>query len=689
MADRESIQSIKGIGEKTGKLFEKLGIRTIDELIRYYPRTYVRYAEPVKLKEASGSSPVAVRVFLPEDFTFRQARGKSIGTGYVSDGENTASVVFFNTPYYRKRLVRGASYIFYGTVQKENSRFRMEQPLFYTEAEYAALRSSLQPVYSLTKGLSNRTVQKAVLTCIEEEAAPELFEEYLPGEILREFGLCSLREAARGIHYPESFENLKTARERLVFDELLQFLYMLRRLRAGNERPRSEFGMIETAYPKRFAQMLPYRLTGAQERAFREIVEDLTGGFVMNRLIQGDVGSGKTIVSFLALLLCVDNGFQGALMAPTEILASQHFENMMKLTETYGLPFRPVLLTGSLTAKARREVYERIESGDANVVIGTHALIQEKVNYRNLALVVTDEQHRFGVRQREALAKKGAEPHILVMSATPIPRTLAIVIYGDLDISVMDEKPAERLPIKNCVVGPSYRETAYRFLASEIDKKHQVYVICPLVEKSEDLTGVADVVSYAAHLKTKLPPTVRIDILHGRMKPDLKQTVMERFLGGDIDILVSTTVVEVGVDVPNATVMMIENAERFGLSALHQLRGRIGRGASQSYCIFLNGDERNEENKRLEILNHSNDGFEIAKEDLKLRGAGDLFGIRQSGDMPFVLADVYEDSKLILKISAMLDRIFPEREKEPSGEYKHLFDFLDGNTNKYIDFRTI
>ena len=395
---------------------------------------------------------------------------------------------------------------------------------------------------------------------------------------------------------------------------------------------------------------LPYELTGAQQRTIRQVREDMRGETVMQRLIQGDVGSGKTIVAFLAMLDCANSGYQSAIMAPTDVLARQHEQKLRQLCDSFGLSFPVVLLTGSLTARQRREAYALIERERSALIVGTHALIQEKVNYCDLALVITDEQHRFGVKQRETFSLKGHHPHIMVMSATPIPRTLAIILYGDLDISVIDEVPARRKPIKNCVVDLSYRKTAYRFMEKEIRQGHQVYIICPLVESSEHAEG-ENVLDYTERLKQVFPEDIRIACLHGKMKADEKNRIMEEFLANRIQILVSTTVIEVGVDVPNATVIMVENAERFGLAQLHQLRGRVGRGDAQAYCILMQGNETKTENKRLAILNHSNDGFYIAGEDLKLRGPGDFFGIRQSGDFQFQLADIYQDADVMSKAS--------------------------------------
>ena len=439
--------------------------------------------------------------------------------------------------------------------------------------------------------------------------------------------------------------------------------------------------MVAVPEVGKIKKALPYELTQAQERAFQEIVEDLTGGMVMNRLIQGDVGSGKTILAVLALLLTAYNGYQGALMAPTEVLARQHFESISQLFQEQEIDKTPVLVTGSMTAREKRDAYEKIASHEADIVIGTHALIQEKVIFDNLALVITDEQHRFGVGQREALGEKGNTPHIMVMSATPIPRTLAIILYGDLDISVIDQVPASRLPIKNCVVGPDYRKKAYDFIAGQTAQGRQAYVICPMVEPSE-MIEAENVLDYTKVLKKSLPSDVTVEYLHGKMKPKEKNKVMEQFARGEIQVLVSTTVVEVGVNVPNATVMMIENAERFGLAQLHQLRGRVGRGRFQSYCIMINSSGDEETGKRLDILNRSNDGFYIASEDLKLRGPGDIFGMRQSGDMEFKLADIFTDAEILKQVSEEVDRLLEEDPGLEREDHRDLKKRLDAYLTK-------
>ncbi len=561
----------------------------------------------------------------------------------------------------------------------------MEQAKLYKPEEYGKMAGRMMPCYGTTKGLTNNAITKAVRQALAVSSLPQ---DHLPDIIRESEHLDPLEDAIRQMHFPDSKELLVQARERLVFDEFLLFILMLRRMREDNQVVQNQYPMIDVAQTGRLLEALPYRLTAAQQKVWTEIRSDLTSEHVMNRLIQGDVGSGKTILAFLALLMCVANGYQGAMMAPTEVLAAQHYESLSQLQKQYKLPIRPVLLTGSATAKERRQIYAQIESGEANVILGTHALIQDKVVYHDLALVITDEQHRFGVRQRESLAQKGKQVHVLVMSATPIPRTLAIILYGDLHISVLDELPANRLPVKNCVVNTSYRETAYRFMEKEIAAGHQVYIICPMVEEGE-MAELEDVVSYTARLKSILPAEIQIAALHGKMNPAQKNRIMEAFAARQIDILVSTTVIEVGINVPNATVMMVENAERFGLAQLHQLRGRVGRGDTQSYCIFMSKSPKPETLARLKILNESNDGFYIASQDLKLRGPGDLFGIRQSGALKFVLGDIFQDASILQRASDWADRILYEDASLTTPQYASLGEYLKNAVINEVDFRTI
>lgn len=687
MKNLDDIINLKGIGEKTAKLFYRMGIHTTKDLLLYYPRDYQVFAPPIKIAEASKEESATFELFIPASFKWKKVRNLSIGSGIGSDGENRVSITYFNMPYLKGKLTAGSVYLFRGKIKLENGKYHMDQPKLFTWDEYREKMGRLQPCYSLTAGLTNRTVMKAVeqvLQNYEEE------EEYLPEGILQAYGLISRKNAAFQIHFPKNFDCLMEARKRLVFDEFFLFLLSVRRMKEYNKMLATSYPMIESAWTLRFMESLPYRLTKAQLRVWKEIEGDLVSGKCMNRLIQGDVGSGKTVLAFLALLLTVSNGYQGALMAPTEILASQHFEQISGMTRKYNLPFKPVLLTGSISAAGKKEIYREIEEGRANLIIGTHALIQEKVTYQKLALVITDEQHRFGVRQREILGEKGGQSHVLVMSATPIPRTLAIILYGDLHLSVVDELPANRLPVKNCVVDISYRKKAYEFIVKEVRAGRQAYVICPMVDAGEEGTdGLENVVDYGEKLRSELPEDVCVEILHGKMRPADKKRIMDAFAAGYIHVLVATTVIEVGINVPNATVMMIENAERFGLAQLHQLRGRIGRGKEQSYCIFMNCSDKEKSMDRLKILNQSNDGFYIAEEDLKLRGPGDLFGIRQSGALEFRIADIYQDAEILKKVSMTVDQLLLEDENLETERCAPLKRYLNENAGNFIDFRSI
>ena len=682
----DDIISIKGIGDKTAKLFYRMGIYTVKDLLEFYPRDYQTFENPIPISKARDGDVVTLELVIPSAFKWKRVRNLSIGTGAGSDGTDLVSITYFNAPYLKRQLTAGSTYLFRGKIKKQNGKYRMDQPKLFTWKEYEEKLGILEPCYPLTSGLKNSTVLKAVQQAFDgyEE------EDYLPEYLRKAYNLLPLYKAKWKIHFPKDWEELVEARRRLVFDEFFLFLIGIRCMKEQNEELQSDYPMIETAEPERLIEKLPYRLTEAQMRVWREIKRDMVSGKCMNRLVQGDVGSGKTILAFLSLLLTVTNGYQGALMAPTEILATQHFEQLCEMTQKYQLPFKPVLLTGSIGTAAKQELYREIESGEANVIIGTHALIQEKVIYQKLGLVITDEQHRFGVRQRETLSGKGGRAHVLVMSATPIPRTLAIILFGDLHLSVVDELPADRLPIKNCVVGISYRQKAYEFITSQVQKGRQVYVICPMVEAGEEGTeGLENVVDYGEKLKNTLPPEIHVEILHGKMKPADKKRIMDAFASGDIHVLVSTTVIEVGINVPNATVMMVENAERFGLAQLHQLRGRIGRGKEQSYCIFVSGSDNEASMKRLKILNQSNDGFFIAEEDLKLRGPGDLFGIRQSGVMEFRIADIYQDAELLKKVSMSVDEML-EKDRDLTGEeHAKLKRYLTENTGNFVDFRSI
>ena len=671
----QSLRTLKGVGEKTEKLFQKVGIYDIDDLLHYYPRNYDEYETPVDIAELKEETVQAVSAAVCSGVYVNSVRGRQIISVNIADQSGKFPVVWFNLPYLKKTLRKGSWFVFRGRIVRKQGKLEMEHPEIFTPSAYEEILHNLQPIYGLTAGLSNKTVVKMVTQLLE---TLPMQSEYLPEELKERYRLADINYALKTIHFPKNREELLVSRKRLVFDEFLLFIISVRRMKEKAEETPNCFPVKETWLTEEVIERLPYSLTNAQLNAWHEIERDLAGRTMMSRLVQGDVGSGKTILAFLAMFLVADNGYQAALMAPTEVLARQHYEGFLKLMEEQGLSFPTVLLTGSDTAKEKRIAYERIASGEAAIIIGTHALIQEKVEYANLALVITDEQHRFGVKQREALTTRGNPPNVLVMSATPIPRTLAIILYGDLDISVIDELPAKRLPIKNCVVNTSYRPKAYSFIEKQVRQGRQAYVICPMVEESEGMDA-ENVLDYTQKLKENLPSDIRIEYLHGKMKPKEKNRVMESFAAGEIQVLVSTTVVEVGVNVPNATVMMVENAERFGLAQLHQLRGRVGRGEYQSYCIFIQGNQ-DQISKRLEILNKSNDGFYIAGEDLKLRGPGDLFGIRQSGDM-------YNDSTILKEASEAAEEILsldPELDLEQHRSLRERMEHYSQNATENI-----
>ncbi len=648
------LSELKGIGKKTEQLFAKAGVNTVEELFYYYPRYYDVFEAPVTVRNLECDRTQAIEGKVVRELTVKRIRNLQVIHGYLRDDEGAAvRATWFNAAYLKTKLQIGKRFVFRGFVKESMGSFSLQQPKIYSLTEYQEKMGEMQPVYPLVAGLTNNVVCKTIkqLFSIMEP------KESIPLSVREKYRLIPIKTAIKNIHYPTAKEELETAKKRLVFEEFFHFIFALRNLKEDSREMKNAHILLEPEEVRTLISKLPYKLTKAQCRTWEEIKTDIASDKTMNRLVQGDVGSGKTIIAIFAVLTAALNGEQGALMAPTEVLTRQHYDTICQLIENNQIEeVVPVILTGSMTVKEKREAYTLIESGTANIIIGTHALIQEKVNYKNLALVVTDEQHRFGVRQREAIWGKGKNPHVMVMSATPIPRTLAIIMYGDLDISVIDELPSDRLPIANCVVGTEYRPKAYGFMEKQIAQGRQVYVICPTVEYSEAVEG-ENVIEYAQKLQHIMPVSVRIAYLHGRMKPSEKNQIMNQFAEGKIDILVSTTVVEVGVNVPNATVMMVENAERFGLAQLHQLRGRVGRGAHQSYCIFINGSGKKEATDRLDILCKSNDGFYIAGEDLRLRGPGDFFGVKQSGDFEFKLGDIMNDVMTLKEAAEAVDKI--------------------------------
>ncbi len=689
----DPITELKGIGEKTATLYHKLNIFTVEDLIKHYPRDYEEWRDIVKIGELRVNQVYAVRAMVinaPQTIHIR--KNMSVTTVRIKDESGACDIIYFNMPYIKNSLQVGKQYIFRGRIVLKNNRIAFDQPKIVSPQEFAQNVHRLTPVYPTTKGLSIAAITKTMhmaLDCLNWG------QDYLPVSVRQQYGLPDFKAAVTGIHFPEDYKIFTAARKRLVFEEFLFFIVSVMFLKDLNAQEINDAPMVCVDACQDLINRLPYELTGAQKQVWKQIEQDMCSTHIMNRLVQGDVGSGKTIVAVLAILLCVMNHHQAAFMAPTEVLAKQHYASIMELVQNYQLPLKPVLLTGALTAKEKRRAKESIVLGTGNVIIGTQALLQDDVDFCDLRLVITDEQHRFGVKQRETLALKGLQPHILVMSATPIPRTLALILYGDLDISVMDELPTNRLPIKNCVVNTDYRRKAYDFIAKEVANGRQAYVICPMVEANDEIMGdmpvLENVIEYTEKLKKALPETVCVEYLHGQMNPKAKNFIMEEFAAHHIDVLVSTTVIEVGINVPNATVMLVENAERFGLAQLHQLRGRVGRGKDQSYCIFISSTNQNDTMERLQVLNHSNDGFFISSEDMRLRGPGDLFGIRQSGQFEFRLGDIYQDAKILQEAqscAAMLYDAYIHQEKQ-SEEYQEFWKHYETNVASNVEFINI
>ena len=681
------ITELKGIGEKYAQLLGRLSVYTVEDLVGLYPRDYELYQEPAFISTLSpdyeNTNVVIDGVVSKKIDVYHTGKLAVISTFINDENGDRIKCTWFNMPFLKSSLKLGMRYIFRGRFVIKNGIKILEQPQMYTRSQYSEIEGTMQPIYPLTKGLSNKTVANAVHQALEKFDAG-LEKEYIPGYVRQKNELAEHNYAVVNIHFPKSMEDYIQARKRLAFEEFFLFVLAVRSLRNSNERIPNGYIIQNDSRTDDFIEKLPFSLTNGQKSAWTEVKKNMSGKGLMSRLIQGDVGSGKTIIAVLALMNTAYAGYQAAMMVPTEVLAKQQYDSITKMFNNMGVELNVSLLVGSMTAAAKRKVYEYIENGSTDIVIGTHAVIQEKVIFKNLALVITDEQHRFGVNQRRDLSDKGNNPHILVMSATPIPRTLAIIVYGDLDISVIDELPAERLPIKNCVVDESYRPNAYKFIENQVHAGRQAYVICPMVEDSENIEA-ENVIDYAKKLSGELPDDIKVEYLHGKMKASQKNEIMEKFSKNEINVLVSTTVIEVGVNVPNATVMMVENAERFGLAQLHQLRGRVGRGGFQSYCIFVSGNKSKKTKDRLEILNKTNDGFKIAEEDLKLRGPGDFFGVRQSGDFDFGIADIYTDAKVLKSASEAAGEVLdkdPELELE---ENRYLAEKVSEYTVKCLE----
>jgi len=644
----KKIDTLKGVGKKRAELFAKLGAPTAGDLLRLYPRSYENWSETVPIAEAQIGELAVIRgsaVKAPSEHRIRG--GMVLYKVTVTDGADDLQLTFFNNRYIKMLIKEGESYLFRGKVMGTFSQKTMASPEF----TLASKSMGIAPVYPQTQGLSSRIISQAVKNALR--LLPQTVKDPLPSELRREYELCHLGYALENIHFPKSMQDLHTAKYRLIFEEFLELQIGLMVLKSVKEH--KNLHRIPADYPADFEKLLPFELTGAQKRAISEAVADMSGEASMNRLVQGDVGSGKTAVAAALCYAVTKCGMQAALMAPTEILASQHYQSLSVLLENAGV--RTVLLTGSATAANRRILLEQIKQGEADLIIGTHALISETVIYHNLGLVITDEQHRFGVRQRSALADKGDSPHLLVMSATPIPRTLALMIYGDLNVSILDELPPGRKKIETYLIDSTKRRRAFSYIDKHLKQGCQGYIICPLIE--EDETGLSSVMEYEKVIR-RLLPTAAVGILHGKMKATDKEAVMGEFAAGRLQLLIATTVVEVGMDVPNAVIMLIENAERYGLSQLHQLRGRIGRGQQKSTCILLSDAGNEETTARLKVLCSTTDGFQIADADLRLRGPGDFFGKRQHGLPQMKIANMVSDMTQLKKAQECAKKIIAD-----------------------------
>ncbi len=640
----KDVLKLNKVGPKSKEALNALGIHRVCDLLHYYPRTYETVEAITDIDKLKLNEQAYIKGIIASSVNVLRLSGRVMVQCTIEDDTGRIKLMFFNQPYIKNALHQGDKVIIKGKYIIKNNRKMISAPSIIKEKEYEKLQKiQLKPIYPLSKSLKLKQLTGYVEQSLEIMKFD--IDDYLPSNIRKQLNLASLSFAYEKIHYPLTRENLEIARRRLIFDEFFLFQIAMKGIKEQIRRSDNEFYIKKHIRVKGFISELPFKLTDAQNKAIENIFEDFQSNYTMTRLVQGDVGSGKTIIATIALLNTALSGYQGAFMAPTEVLAKQHFHALNSQLGAYGV--KVDILIGGTTKKQKEIIYEQLRLGEIDIIIGTHALIQEKVSFANLALVITDEQHRFGVMQREALVNKGRYPHTLVMSATPIPRTLALIVYGDLDISIVDELPIGRKKIETYLVDSSYHERLYKFIIKEVKAGHNVYVVCPMVEDGEDDNGLLSVESYIDVLREVLPSNIIVEKLHGRMKSKEKTLVVEKFLTYETQVLVSTTVIEVGVNVPNATLMIIENAERFGLAQLHQLRGRVGRSDIQSFCVMVSDTKNSDTRKKLKFLKEHEDGFALAEYDLKTRGPGDAFGIHQHGMPFFKLADLYEDINLL------------------------------------------
>jgi len=669
---KESITTLSGMGEQTAKRFYRLGIYTIAELMEYFPKKHEDRSKVTPIEAAVLDDANNIVATVIKEPILKKVNNRVMVSFEVSDGTEQMTIIFFEQPYMKNNFHVGLIYNFYGTVKLKYNKLNMVSPSYQTLEKYTQ-QTKLIPVYASTYQLSQFIIRKHIKNAIDIAICN--VSDVIPTDIVAKHNLMPKRQAIENIHFPKDDASFVEARRRLVFEEL--FLLQLSLYILKSDFRQKQAGTVKQSPVdlEAFVETLPFKLTAAQQRVVKEVAADLKLLGAANRLIQGDVGSGKTVVAAIALFIVVRNGFQSTLMAPTEVLARQHFEFLEKTFEAFDISV--ALLTGSTTKKQKMGLLEKLAKGDIDILVGTHALIEDNVVYAKLGLVITDEQHRFGVRQRLSLAQKGDFPDVLAMTATPIPRTLALILYGDMDISTIDELPPGRTPIKTNAVDSRYYARIYKFMREHVSNGRQCYIICPMVEENEKVENVKDVISYAEKLQAEEFAGLAVEYLHGKMKAKDKNKIMERFANGEIDILVSTTVVEVGVNVPNATIILIENAERFGLSQLHQLRGRVGRGSYESFCILVSDSYNKDTRARLKIMQETTDGFKIADTDLQLRGSGEFFGTRQHGLLEMKIANMYTDIDVLKVVQQEVENIM---EAGIYG-YSDLFNFMQNEYN--------
>ena len=673
----KNVQFIKGVGEARAKLLNRLGIYELKDLITYYPRTYEDRSIPKKIEELVDGEEALIEVMpVTRVSEIRIRRNMTILKMNARDDTGVCQMTWFNQSYLKGMFKPGEYYKFYGKVSKKGNRVEMNSPV-YDKAEDTKNTGRIIPIYPTTFKLSQTTLRKIIENGLSEMNGK--IDESLPEYLIDEYKLLDLNTAVKQIHFPDSFDDFNLARKRLVFEELLSMQLALLALKNQYSKDVKGIAFDKDAKMSDVINKLPFSLTKAQLRVLEEIDSDMEREKPMNRLLQGDVGSGKTVVALIAAYKCVKSGYQAAIMAPTAILASQHLESFTEILKDTGI--RCELLISGITKKKKEDILRRLEAGEIDILIGTHALLEENVVFKNLGLVVTDEQHRFGVRQRNIITQKGDNPDVLVMTATPIPRTLALILYGDLDISIIDELPPNRKKIETYAVTKGMDQRVNNFLKQQIDKGRQAYIVCPLVEENEEINAKS-VMELAEHYKNEVFSDYRVEYLHGKMKPKEKDAIMEEFKNGNIDILISTTVIEVGVNVPNSNIMVVENAERFGLAQLHQLRGRVGRGEYQSYCILKYNGNSQVIRERMKVMTSTNDGFVISEKDLELRGTGEFFGTKQHGLPEFKIANLFEDIGTLKAVQAIAIKIInddPKLEKDKNKLLKKVVDEKFGN----------